>query len=102
MSDRQKPSGGNLRSAQDYIAARMYVDAISLIEEEIRTTPKNDEAHFLLGVAFLHTNQAEKADEAFHRAVNLNSRCKDRIARTYYEIGIHFLNQESLAGVRRG
>ncbi len=58
--------------AHEFIEAKMYEQAIVVLNEEILSNPKNAEAHFLLGECKLITGQYNEAEESFKRATALN------------------------------
>lgn len=89
--------------AKQFIEAGMYGDAIPLLEEEIQKNPKNTEAHYLLGMAFLNLGEEDGASQSFDRAIKLDQKkYTKKTTEAYHKTGLNFLGQDTPAGVRRG
>ncbi|MCJ7458648.1 MAG: tetratricopeptide repeat protein [candidate division Zixibacteria bacterium] len=89
--------------AKQFIEAGMYGDAIPLLEEEIQKNPKNTEAHYLLGMAFLNLGEEDGASQSFDRAIKLDQKkYTKKTTEAYNKTGLNFLGQDTPAGVRRG
>lgn len=74
-----------MKKAKEFMEAGMYDQAISLLEIEIQTTPKNAEASFLLGKCFLQTSNFRKVEECFNRAILLNSDFRKDVGNLYFD-----------------
>lgn len=88
--------------AEDFLRTGMYEQAISLLNMEIQKDPKNSEAHFLLGKAYLSQGDDLKAQEAFTRAILLKGNYIKRVNMAYYEIGSKIINDPSKAALAFG
>jgi len=89
--------------AKQFMDAGMYGDAIPLLEEEIQKNPKNTEAHYLLGMAFLNLGEEDGASQSFDRAIKLDQKkYTKKTTEAYHKTGLNFLGQDTPAGVRRG
>lgn len=62
----------DIEKSKAFIANGEFPPAIALLRKQISETPENAEAHFLLGVAYLSTDQLPEADERFANAFKLN------------------------------
>jgi len=95
----QKPAD----KAKQFIDAGMYGDAIPLLEQEIQKNPKNTEAHYLLGMAFLNLGEEGGASQSFDRAIKLDQKkYTQKTTEAYHKTGLNFLGQDTPAGIRRG
>jgi len=65
--------------AEELIKVKSYDQAITLLQEEIRDTPKNAEAHQLLGQIYSEKRDWQKARESFDSAVLADPSFKRRI-----------------------
>jgi len=79
--------------ARNYVEVKMYEEAIPLLEMEVQEHPKNAEAHFLLGKSYLHTNEEEKAEISFGRAIKAKPNFKSHVTNEYKELGIKLLGE---------
>lgn len=95
-------SATNVEVAKSFMAAGMYPQAIALLEQEIygdkdkgfRANPRNVEAHFQLGICFVHQLRFTEADKCFKSTVQLNSgQYGNRISQVYSSVGSKFLAQ---------
>jgi len=82
--------------ARNYVEVKMYEEAIPLLEMEVQEHPKNAEAHFLLGKSYLHTDEEEKAEISFNRAIKAQPIFKTQVANEYKELGIKLLEEGEL------
>jgi len=84
----------NVKKAQEYMAVEMYEPAIKLLELEIQASPKNAEAHYQLGIAYLCVGSTWKAKESFDRSIVLKTNYKDKLGIAYLSAGMKLLNKE--------
>jgi cytochrome c len=83
----------NLDKARDFIKLGMYEDAVKLLRLEIQEEPKNEEAHYLMGVAHLHMGQELSASESFERAIQLDDDLHSEVSEAYYLVGVEKLDE---------
>lgn len=86
----------NVKKAQDYIDGGMYEDAVKLLQMEIQDSPKNVEAHYLLGVAYLFMGLDSVANESFTRVILLDTKYREKIGEGYYKVGLKALEEGDL------
>jgi len=77
-----------MKKAKDLMEIGMYEEAIVILDMEIMDNPKNAEAHFLLGKAYLHSNQTEKAKVSFSRSIIIENKNKDLVVNEYLELAL--------------
>ena len=78
-------AGGNMKKAKEFMQAGMYPQAIDLFSQEINDSPTKAEAHFLLGVCYIYTQNLPQADERFSSAVKLQPDYGYQIGEKYKE-----------------
>ena len=86
-------SKSRTEKAQEFIAARMFDKAIEVLEEEINKNPTNAEAHFQLGILYIHKRSFNRAEERFESAYALNSRYGPKIGRVFQRSGDMYLRR---------
>ena len=59
----------SMEQGKKYVEARMWPQAIATLKEEAKNSPENAEAHFLLGVCYVNTDEYYSAEERFDSAV---------------------------------
>jgi tetratricopeptide (TPR) repeat protein len=69
--------------AKDFMKAGMYPQAIQLLDKRIQMKPTDAEAHFQLGICYIHTGNFRGADERFASAVRLKSEYGYKIGAEY-------------------
>jgi len=89
-----------IRKAEELLEVGMYEEAIPLLEMEVKEHPKNSEAHFLLGVAYLYTDQMHSARNSFERAVITNAKLRSKITEEYRGCGLALLKEGILSQAR--
>ena len=82
-----------LTQSKEFIRAKMIPQAIRVLEEEINENPINAEAHFQLGICYIHQNANQNADERFASAFGLNSKYGLKIAEIYLSAGNIYLSR---------
>jgi len=80
-----------VEKANEFMKAGMYPQAIELLKKRIDDKPSDGQAHFQLGICYIHTNMFTKADKRFASAVQLNSDYGFQIADEYKKVGINNL-----------
>lgn len=65
-------TNANLVGGRNYVDQQVYDKAVSVLESAVIELPNDPEAHFLLGKAYSHTNQYEKAAPELAKAAELD------------------------------
>ncbi|RLE00063.1 MAG: hypothetical protein DRJ11_12185 [Candidatus Aminicenantes bacterium] len=86
-----------MKKAKEFVEVGMYEEAIPLLEMEVKEHPKNSEAHFLLGKAYLYTDQMHSARNSFERAVITNAKLRGKITEEYRGCGLALLKEGILS-----
>ena len=84
---------GEVNKAKEFMAAGMYPQAIELLSKRINDKPSDSEAHFQLGICFIHTKNYQRADERFASAVRLQPDYGYKIGGQYQKAGTEKLNK---------
>jgi tetratricopeptide (TPR) repeat protein len=71
-STSQAALNSDVKRAKSFITARMYPQAIELLDKRINEKPTDVEAHFQLGICHTNTGSLTKANTRFVRTVELN------------------------------
>jgi tetratricopeptide (TPR) repeat protein len=82
--------------AKEFMAARMYPQAIELLNKRISEKPDDAEAHFQLGVCYINTGNYRGADERFASAVSLKFDFGHQIGGEYRSAGLSALDTERM------
>lgn len=85
-------SWNEVKKAREFMQAGMYPQAIELLGKRINDKPSDGDAHFQLGVCFIHTKNYRGADERFSSAVRLKSDFGYKIGGQYQKAGTEKLN----------
>ncbi len=80
-------AGGNAPTAQEFMEARMYPQAIALLNQQINKSPKNAMAHYNLAICYLRTGRLNDADASFERAVLLARKLGLQVGKEYVLAG---------------
>ena len=72
-----------LDKARDSVEMGLYDNAFELLNGIIKKNPKNIEAHMLLGICYLATNNDSKADDRFRNVLKQDSGYGKRFATEY-------------------
>lgn len=64
-------SCSKIKKARELVDAKMYQQAIAILEPYIQKQPKNPESHFLIGECYLNERELSKASKSFERAIAL-------------------------------
>jgi len=86
----------SMKKAKELIQVGMYDEAIPLLEMEVKEHPKNAEAHFLLGKAYLHTDEEDNARASFERAIITDTKFSSKVTEEYKGYGLALLKEERL------
>lgn len=87
----------DVRKAKDFMKAGMYPQAVSQLEKRINEKPSDEEAHFLLGICFLQTNDFNSAEDRFNSAYRLEPDYGNKIGEEFWKIGKIFLEKENIS-----
>ena len=77
----------DIEKSKAFIAAGEFSQAIALLNEHISENSESAEAHFLLGRAYLNTEQLQAAEERFTNAIILKSDYDHEIGWEYKKAG---------------
>lgn len=72
-----------VKKANDFLSAGMASEAIQALEDGIRETPKDHEAHWMLGELYLNSGSYTSAESRFNSAVRLKPSYKNKITNAY-------------------
>jgi len=75
------------------MAAKMYPQAVALLEKRITDKPTDVEAHYQLGICYINTGNYSGADERFASAVALESEYGYKIGGEYGRVGSESLSK---------
>jgi len=75
---------GELGKAKDYVDVGMYSEAIDLLKAIVKESPKNAEAHFLLGKIYLDKGYSNFVEE-FRAAVISDGSYRKKIGQEYFK-----------------
>lgn len=78
----------DVTKAKEFIQAGMFEQAATLLEKRIYDTPTDAEAHFQLGVSYLHLREFKAADARFSSAVTLNPDYEPKVEREMNRSGV--------------
>jgi len=92
---------GNVRQAEDFIAGRMFNQAIAVLDNEIKNSPKNAKAHYLLAICYLSTGNFFGADQRFESAISLKPNYGYQAGSEYRTAGIFALNNGRINDAER-
>mgnify|MGYP000190909238 CR=1 FL=1 len=76
--------------AKEFMKAQMFPQAVSTLEKVIEKSPANAEAHYQLGICYIHQNNYYQAKERFSSAVNIDSDYAYKVGKAFAEAG--FIN----------
>lgn len=88
----QSSIDSDVKRAKAFMAARMYPEAIELLNNRISNKPTDVEAHFQLGICYLHSGLIKKANNQFINAVELTHDYRYTIGSECKKIGDDALN----------
>jgi len=84
---------GPVDKAKEFMKARMFPQAIAVLEDEIKKKPTNAEAHFHLAVCYVEVGNQYGADERFRSAVAIKpDTYGNKVGNEYVKIGALNLN----------
>ena len=87
---------GDVDKANEFMAAGMYPQAISLLDKRINEKPTDAKAHFKLGVCYVHTSNFGWADARFVSSVKLDPEYGFRIGGEYKAAGSEALQKGNI------
>ncbi len=91
----------NVDKAKDFMQAKMFPQAIALLEKEINEEPTNAEAHYQLGICYINKGSFSRADERFASAVALDSQFGQQIGKEWKSAGSQELNKGNISSAER-
>jgi len=77
----------SLMEAKKKISVGLYEEAIQILNNVVLENPENAEAFYLLGKAYLFSNEEESAIESFERSINAKKRQNKVLALSFRELG---------------
>jgi tetratricopeptide (TPR) repeat protein len=80
-------SSKEVKRAREFIDARMFDQAIVLLNQEIQQNPKNAEAHMLLGECYLGKGMSGQAEQEFNTATLLDKDLTPELSKSCYDLG---------------
>jgi tetratricopeptide (TPR) repeat protein len=80
-------SSKEVKRAREFIDARMFDQAIVLLNQEIQQNPKNAEAHMLLGECYLGKGVFGQAEQEFNTATLLDKDLTSQVSKDCYALG---------------
>lgn len=80
-------SSKEVKRAREFIDARMFDQAIVLLNQEIQQNPKNGEAHMLLGECYLGKGVFGQAEQEFNTATLLDKDLTSQVSKDCYALG---------------
>lgn len=80
-------SSKEVKRAREFIDARMFDQAIVLLNQEIQQNPKNGEAHMLLGECYLGKGVFGQAEQEFNTATLLDKDLASQVSKDCFALG---------------
>ena len=77
----------DVKKSQEFMNAGMYVQAMELLSKRIGEKPSDPDAHFLMGICNIHTNNDRAANDRFASAVRLKPDYGFKIGDEYRKAG---------------
>lgn len=87
----------DVKKAQEFMNAGMYVQAMELLSKRIGEKPSDPDAHFLMGICNIHTNNDRAANDRFASAVRLKLDYGFKIGTEYKKAGNEVLTDRNMA-----
>jgi len=87
----------DVKKAQEFMDAGMYVQAMELLSKRIGEKPSDPDAHFLMGICNIHTNNNRAAKDRFASAVRLKPDYGFKIGDEYRKAGIEALTNADIS-----
>jgi len=84
----------SVKKAKEFMNAGMYPQAMELLSKKIGEEPSDAEAHFLMGICKIYTNDLGQANERFLSAVKLKSDYGFQIGSEYKKAGNEALSKD--------
>ena len=81
--------------AKEYMQAAMYPQAATLLEKRIYDTPTDADAHFHLGICYLHLGEEKAAQKRFESAVKLDPTYEPQVERELNRSGVKAQKQKA-------
>ena len=79
--------GSAVDKANEFMAAGMYPQAATVLEQRISEKPTDAEAHFVLGTVYINQGKIGQADERFGSAVRLRTDYGFKVGDEYLKAG---------------
>jgi tetratricopeptide (TPR) repeat protein len=79
----------------NYYGLRRFVDALGVLKKAVRIDPQNDKALYYLGMIYRDTDNYERADSYFRRALHYNSKnsaAMDEVIQLHYNLAKQYSN----------
>lgn len=83
--------------AKEFIAVKMYPQAIAILEKEINDSPTNAEAHYQLGICYISKGDFNRAEERFASAVVLDTEYGNQIGGEWQAAGTQELRKGNIS-----
>ena len=87
----------DIKKAQEFMSAGMYPQAMELLNKRIGEKPSDPDAHFLMGICNIHTNNDRAANDRFASAVRLKPEYGFKIGTEYKKAGNAALTNGDMA-----
>lgn len=87
----------DVKKAQEFMDAGMYAQAMELLSKRIGEKPSDADAHFLMGICNIHTNNDRAANDRFASAVRLKSDYGFKIGAEYKKVGNEVLTNGDMS-----
>ena len=87
----------DVKKAQEFMYAGMYAQAMELLSKRIGEKPSDPDAHFLMGICNIHTNNNRAAKDRFASAVRLKPDYGFKIGDEYRKAGIEALTNADIS-----
>jgi len=78
---------GEVKKAKEFMAAKMFHQAVAILEKQIIDKPTDTEAHYQLGICYINQQNFSGADERFASAVALDSEYGHKIGDEWKKAG---------------
>jgi len=89
-------SNQNLEKAKKLMKAKMYNEAITLLEQELYKSPDNSDLHWNLGLCYFNNKRYSEADTRFISATNINKKLSPKVAQLFKNIGSESLDNNRI------
>lgn len=83
----------DIKGAADYVRARMFKEAMPILEKYIKKTPTDAKAHYLLGECYLNLGRYPDAERRFDSAVAIDAAYRHSIGESYLRCGSRWIEK---------